>query len=331
MQRALELAAFGGSRVSPNPFVGAVIVADGRIIGEGYHRNYGGPHAEVNAVNSVRDSNLPLLKRATMYVTLEPCSHFGKTPPCSDLIIEKEIPHVILAAEDPFLKDHGSGIERMRNAGIAVETGLLKEQALFQNRRFFTAHTLKRPFMLLKWAQTADGYIGGADRLIISNAASQVLMHRERALYDAVMAGTDTVICDNPNLNSRLWPVREPENRPRPITFDSERLPKDANIFKRRPILKGRDESLSVFLHRLYADYGIVSLMVEGGGKTLQTFLDEGLFDEIRIETGMEALGSGPSSVAAPVWEDAAREKGLRATPPRYADGNLIEWYVKNY
>ena len=300
MERALQLSLMGGTNVSPNPFVGAVIVADGRIIGEGYHRQYGGPHAEVNAVASVKEEDRHLLSRSTMYVTLEPCSHYGKTPPCAELIIRTGIPKVIVAVEDPFLKDKASGIDMMREAGIEVKVGMMREEALHINRRFFTAHTLKRPFILLKWAQSADGFIASADSAPVkfSTPLTEMLMHRERAYYDAIMVGTDTILIDNPRLNCRLWPTRSPEERPCRITFDSPRLSQlecqsDIGFERDKYILKPQNESLADFLHRLYADFGITSLMVEGGTKTLQSFLAEGIFDEVRIETAPTNLGSG--------------------------------------
>lgn len=330
MKRALQLSEFGGCNVSPNPFVGAVIVARGRIIGEGFHRRFGEAHAEVNAVNSVSEADRHLLREATMYVTLEPCSHFGKTPPCADLVVCSGIRKVVVAAEDPFLKDYESGIEKMRKAGITVEVGLLKSEALRINRRFFTAHTLKRPFVLLKWAMSSDGYMGGSDGcpVSLSSTFTKVLMHRERALYDAIMVGTDTILCDNPRLNCRLWPSRDAEQRPLKVTFDSPRLSGSSIIEKCGIVKMGRHESLEGFLQRLYRDYKIISLMVEGGAKTLESFLREGMFDEIRVETSPIMLGSG---TPAPSVEEYARQKELHRLSPEIYGENSITYFVKNY
>lgn len=295
MKRALQLSLMGAPNVSPNPMVGAVIVADGRIIGEGYHRMFGEAHAEVNAINSVAEGDRPLLKESTMYVTLEPCSHYGKTPPCSELIIRTGIPRVVVAVEDPFLKDKASGIDMMRAAGIEVEVGLMREEALQINRRFFTAHSLKRPFVLLKWAQSADGFMARKDGSPVrfSSDYTQMLMHRERSLCDAIMVGTDTVLNDNPSLNCRLWPCRDPRRRPLKVTFDSPRLTGLSEIEKGELVTKRADENLGSFLHRLFTDYKIISLMIEGGSKTLNSFIREGLFDEIRIETAALVLNEG--------------------------------------
>lgn len=330
MQRALQLSEYGGSRVSPNPFVGAVIVAQDRIIGEGYHRHFGEAHAEVNAVNSVKQTDRKLLRESTMYVTLEPCSHFGKTPPCADLVICTGIPRVVVACEDPFLKDYESGIEKMRRAGVEVEVGLLRNEARRLNRRFFTAHTLKRPFVLLKWAQSADGFIAaeGGKPIMLSTPYTKMLMHRERALYDAIMVGTDTVLNDNPRLDCRLWPPRDHGRRPVKISFASERLCGNSFLENASPILKEPGERLFDFLHRLYADNEITSLMVEGGAFTLESFLEENLFDEIRIEYSPITIGSG---VKAPNWEAAARSAGLHALVPEIYQGNSIIKFVKNY
>lgn len=300
MKRALQLSLMGAPNVSPNPMVGAVIVADNRIIGEGYHRIYGQAHAEVNAVNSVDEADRKLLGHSTMFVTLEPCSHFGKTPPCADLIIRTGIPEVYVATEDPFLKDYESGIEKMRKAGIRVEVGMLRDEAKWINRRFFTSHTLKRPYVLLKWASSADGFIAGREGTPVkfSTAFTSMLMHRERAQYDAIMAGTNTVLIDNPRLDCRLWPCRCAEKRPLKVTFGSDRLRGESNIERNGAILKPKDEPLETFLHRLYTEFGITSLMVEGGAATLESFINSGLFDEIRVETSPIELHEG---VKAPV------------------------------
>lgn len=337
MTRALELATFGGSRVSPNPFVGAVIVHGERIIGEGYHRNYGGPHAEVNAIRSVAEEDRHLLRKSTMYVTLEPCSHFGKTPPCANLIVETGIPKVVVAVKDPFLKQYCSGIEVMQEAGVEVSVGLMEREAKYINRRFFTAHTLKRPFILLKWAQTADGFIASTDGtpIKISSPLTKVLMHRERSFYDAIMVGVNTVICDNPRLDCRLWPTRQPEERPRKIGFESSRLPLNAAFRDGREILKSSSETLSDFMERLYSEFGITSLMVEGGAKTLLSFMDAGLYDEIRIETNFSLHGlpgvPAPSVPSLPSCRLHPPETLLHEIPALNFGKNSIRRFVKNY
>ncbi len=293
MRRALQLAQCGEGRVSPNPMVGAVITARGEIIGEGYHRQYGGPHAEVNAMRSLTERGRSLISEATMYVTLEPCAHYGKTPPCAVMLAQSGIAEVVIAMTDPFPKVDGKGIDILRSAGIRVLTGLLGDEAEALNRRFITAHTLRRPYIQLKWAQSTDGYIAAMPdmpRAIFSTPLSTVWMHRERAKADAIMTGVNTVALDNPRLDCRVWPGR----RPAAVSFDSPRLPADARICDGRPLyLRNRGESLEDFMTRLYTQYSVTSLMVEGGTQTLQEFIDQGIFDEIRIETAPCTLAHG--------------------------------------
>lgn len=303
MRRALSLAAKGAGNVSPNPMVGAVIVSsDGRIIGEGYHRRYGGPHAEVNAVASVAEKDLCLLPSSTIYVTLEPCSHYGKTPPCSLLLIEKGIGRIVVGATDPFPEVSGRGIRMLRDAGREVLTGCLEEECLFINRRFFTAHTLKRPWVQLKWAQSADGFIAGLDSngrqkpVALSNPLSLVAMHRERTMCDAIMVGVNTVVTDNPALTPRLWQGKDPVK----ITFRSDRIPADSKILKGEHILLDPDISLEENMASLYRDHGLTSLMVEGGAKLLGSFIDAGIYDEIRVETSPTIISNGVESPQVP-------------------------------
>ncbi len=288
MERALQLASLGEGLVSPNPMVGAVIVAGDRIIGEGYHHRFGGPHAEVNAINSVEHKDRHLLKNATIYVTLEPCSHYGKTPPCAKLIIDTGIPGVVIGAPDPNPKVNGRGISMMRDAGIKVTEGVMADKCIDLNHRFMTAQLYHRPYIQLKWAATADGFLASPEempRLLISNPLSSVLMHRERAKADAIFVGTNTLITDNPRLDCRLWPGKNPV----PLSFDSPRLPSDAHILSRNPILKNVDENFTDFFHRLFKE-GINSVMVEGGRSTLQSLIDLDLLDEIRVETSSATL-----------------------------------------
>lgn len=291
MCRALQLAAMGQGRVSPNPMVGAVIVCDGKIIGEGYHRQWGGPHAEVNAVASVADKTK--LCRSTMYVMLEPCSHYGKTPPCAELIIKNGIPRVVVGAMDPFEKVRGRGVDMLRKAGVDVVTGVLEKECEELNKHFMTAHKSGRPFVLLKWAESNDGFISGkgGEPVALSNELTKMWMHRERSRYDAIMVGTNTIITDNPQLSVREWPGRNP----RCITFDLKgRLPKDCQVIgKEGAIVVTENIPLDDLLGRLYKEHGITSLMVEGGAKLLQSFLDDGCYDEVRIERSILKIGEG--------------------------------------
>lgn len=275
MRRALQLARGGEGRVAPNPMVGAVVVSRDRIIGEGFHRTYGGPHAEVNAIASVKEADLPLLREATVYVTLEPCSHYGKTPPCALLLVEKGVKRVVIGAPDPNPLVAGRGVSMLREAGIEVTEGVLLDECMAINRRFMTFHSLHRPWILLKWAQSADGFMAAIDEagnprpVTFSNPLSSVWMHRERAGVQAIMVGSHTILTDHPRLDVRLWAGNNPEKIGCPHGLD---------------------------LHRLMDDLtrrGITSLMVEGGPTLLASFIREGLYDEIRIETAPAALGKG--------------------------------------
>lgn len=275
MKRALQLARLGEGLVSPNPMVGAVITAaDGRIIGEGYHHQYGGPHAEVCAVTSVRPEDRHLLAGSTIYVTLEPCSHYGKTPPCAKLIIDSGIPRVVVGSADPFPEVSGRGIRMLRNAGVEVVEDVLRKECDALNVRFITAHRLKRPWIQLKWAESADGFMAATDddgnpvRTQFSGPMSAVWMHRRRSMVDAIMAGSRTLEIDRPRLDCRHWPGKAP-----------------------RRIMPEHD--LKAQMERLYAEEGITSLMVEGGPTLLQSFIDAGLYDDLRIEKTKKKLGKG--------------------------------------
>lgn len=295
MRRALQLAANGAGYVSPNPMVGAVIVAaDGRIIGQGWHRKYGGPHAEVQAFRSVRPDDERLLPEATIYVTLEPCSHYGKTPPCAKLIVDKGVRRVVVGCGDPNPKVSGRGIEMIRRAGIEVTENVLRDECVALNKRFMTAHTLHRPWIQLKWAEDAHGnmarrnpdYTPGGDLpeylpLPISSPVGMVLMHGQRAMVDAIMVGTNTLLSDNPSLTTRLWPGHSP----RPVIFRSSRLPDSLKILDRNPIILDPAVPLEQNMHLLFSEHGITSLMVEGGRTLLDSFIKKGLYDEMRIES----------------------------------------------
>lgn len=274
MKRALQLARLGEGLVSPNPMVGAVIVAgDGRIIGEGYHHRYGGPHAEVNAINSVASSEKKLLKSSTIYVTLEPCSHYGKTPPCAQLIIDTGIPRVVVGSADPFPEVSGRGIRMLRKAGVEVIEDVLRKECDELNVRFLTAHRLQRPWIQLKWAESADGFMAGIDEegnpypVQFSTPVSSVWMHRRRSMVDAIMVGSRTLATDRPRLDCRYWPGNAP-----------------------RRIAPRHD--LEQQMSELYRE-GVTSLMVEGGPTLLQSFIDSGLYDDVRIERSKKILGKG--------------------------------------
>lgn len=322
MRRALDLAAHGKGSVSPNPMVGAVIVdTGGRIIGEGYHRRYGGPHAEVNAVASVKDPGS--LHDSTMYVTLEPCSHYGKTPPCAKLIIDSGIPRVVVGAVDPFEKVSGRGIAMLRDAGIEVATGVLSDECSRLNARFITAHTLRRPFVTLKWAQSADGYMDvirdrGESPAAISTRLTRTLVHRLRSLHDAILVGAGTVIADDPLLDTRLWGG----NAPRPVILDRRRLVDgDFRINSRDPIVITDEMPLADMLHRLY-DGGITSLLVEGGASVLRSFIDDGIWDIARVETSPTLFGAKGKAVAPKLQ--------VAETSTFDIDDNKIHIYVNN-
>lgn len=306
MQRSLQLAACGAGSTSPNPMVGAVIVCDGRIIGEGYHIKAGMPHAEVNAVNSVSAADRPLLRRSTIYVTLEPCSHYGKTPPCCDLIISCGIPRVVIATTDFNAQVNGGGIARMREAGIEVLVGLFESESRSMNRAFFAYHTLRRPAVTLKWAQSADGFIDsmreGGLPVRFSNGVSQAAVHRLRAVHDAVLVGTRTALLDNPSLDIRHWAGRTPLR----LVIDREgRLPATLKLFDgslptvcfaaadaRVSVGKNIEQVMLDFskdivpqiLEYLHAR-GVNSLLVEGGARLVESFIAAGAWDVARVET----------------------------------------------
>jgi diaminohydroxyphosphoribosylaminopyrimidine deaminase / 5-amino-6-(5-phosphoribosylamino)uracil reductase len=308
MQRCFDLAKNGSGKVSPNPLVGSVIVCKDTIIGEGYHKKYGESHAEVNAIASVRDKNL--FKEATLYVNLEPCSHWGKTPPCADKIIENKIPRVVIANVDPFPEVSGRGIQKLRNAGIEVTTGVMEDEGYELNKRFFTFHTQKRPYIILKWAQTLDGFIAMKDfsSKWISNKYSRLLVHYWRSREDAIMVGTNTAFYDNPLLTAREMGGRNPV---RVVIDRNLRLPKELNLFDgESPTIvfteNERPESNNLkfikidfernfpqnLLSALYHEK-LQSVIIEGGSNILSSFLSQGLWDEARIFTGKSVFGTG--------------------------------------
>jgi diaminohydroxyphosphoribosylaminopyrimidine deaminase/5-amino-6-(5-phosphoribosylamino)uracil reductase len=297
MQRAMELAALGVGRVSPNPLVGSVVVHDNKIIGEGWHQAFGGPHAEVNAVNSV--SEKALLKNSTVYVTLEPCSHFGKTPPCSDMLIENNVRKVVVANIDTNPVVNGGGVHKLRAAGIEVVTGVLDKRGRELNKRFFTFMEKKRPHIILKWAETADGFIArkNFDSKWISDEYSRQLVHKMRAHEDAILVGMRTAQLDNPQLSVRDWSGRNPKR----IVIDRFlKLSEKLNVFDGTQdtfiynVLRNeKSDNVSLirieeedFLANLVHDLfkrNIQSVLVEGGSQTLQAFISAGLWDEAYI------------------------------------------------
>ena len=328
MARCLELAANGRFGAAPNPMVGAVIVHDGRIIGEGYHRRCGGPHAEVNAVRSVGDERL--LREATMYVSLEPCAHYGKTPPCADMIVEKGIPRVVIGCRDSFDQVDGKGIQKLRAAGVEVTVGVLEKECLELNRAFFTYHGKKRPYITLKWAQSADGYIDknrsaedNNEAVRFSTDETAVRVHRLRALSDAILVGRRTAELDNPSLTTRLWPGHDPLR----LVIDRKgTLEKSLNLFdgtvktvvftevfrdfngrgniEQAQLDFGRD-ILPQMMDYLY-ELGVQRLLVEGGTALLQSFIDSGLWDEAFVEEAPFHLGGG---VEAPHIGDGCQKE----------------------
>ncbi|MGM9817027.1 MAG: bifunctional diaminohydroxyphosphoribosylaminopyrimidine deaminase/5-amino-6-(5-phosphoribosylamino)uracil reductase RibD [Lepagella sp.] len=287
MSRALRLAMSGAGHVSPNPMVGALIVApDGRVIGEGYHRRFGEAHAEVNAVASVADADMHLLPLSTFYVTLEPCSHYGKTPPCAELLCRHHPRRVVVGTIDPNPRVAGRGIKMLQDAGIEVVTDVLADECRHLNRRFFTSQVSHRPWILLKWAETAAGEMCLPDGspIPISSPLTKTLMHRQRSLCDAIMVGTNTLLHDNPSLDNRLWPG----NSPRPVIFASDSISPDVaarlRVYQRDPIILDPKIPLEHNMKILFEDYHVSSLMVEGGRRLLDSFIQARLYDEIRVE-----------------------------------------------
>lgn len=364
MQRCIDLAALAIGQTSPNPMVGAVVVHNGQIIGEGYHHRYGQAHAEVNAIAAVQNRNL--LKESTLYVSLEPCNHYGKTPACTDLILRVGIPRVVIAVQDPFPKVNGSGIQRLRTEGVEVITGVMQKEAEYQNRRFFTFHCAKRPYIILKWAQTVDGFLdvkrgisGGeeigsfSEPLRISNEFSRYWLHRWRSEEDAILIGTQTALLDDPALTVRAW---EGKNPVRVVLDRSSRLPAHLTIFTDSSALtwimtdqhlhaqvskrfadaahvrvfgidfsQADDPEVGVvaqLLHLLY-EHNIQSLIIEGGGHLLQSFLDEGAWDEIRIFNASKTLNQLQKSRTSNLAAEDEDKEGIAA--PRIRGEHEIE------
>jgi diaminohydroxyphosphoribosylaminopyrimidine deaminase/5-amino-6-(5-phosphoribosylamino)uracil reductase len=338
MTRCLDLARLGSGSTVPNPMVGSVIVHHGRIIGEGYHREYGKSHAEVNAVNAVHD--MDLLPDSVLYVNLEPCSHTGKTPPCADMIIRCGIRQVVIGTLDPNPLVAGRGIEKLRKAGISVISQIIPDRCEYLNRRFFTFHTRKRPYVILKWAQSLDGYMDilretreTTEPNWISNEISRMMVHAWRSEEQAILVGTNTAFLDNPRLNVREWPGRSPmrlvidrrlrlpgklhlfDNSVRTLVFNALKEFREGKTYYVR--LDFSQDIIPQMMHKLY-DLGIQSVMVEGGRKLLDSFIETGCWDETRVFTGRKSFGSG---ISAPLI------RGIIPEEIRIREDSLLVYY----
>ncbi|WP_026706342.1 bifunctional diaminohydroxyphosphoribosylaminopyrimidine deaminase/5-amino-6-(5-phosphoribosylamino)uracil reductase RibD [Flavobacterium soli] len=325
IKRCIELAKNGLGTTYPNPLVGSVIVYENKIIGEGWHKKSGEPHAEVNAVNSVKDKSL--LSKSTIYVSLEPCSHFGKTPPCCDLIIANNIPNVVIGTVDPNEKVAGKGIKKLIEAGKNVTIGILEDECNELNKRFFTFHQKQRPFIILKWAETLDGFISPKEKVEqkpvwITNQYSRQLVHKWRSEEHAILVGTQTVMDDNPSLNVRDWKG----NNPIRIVLDRKnRIPKESSIFNNEAttlLISDENqiaENSNLIVERIDFDgniaeeittilfkHNIQSVIIEGGRQMLQIFIDANSWDEARIFKGGISFGNGTK---APVLNSIVRER----------------------
>ncbi|WP_040473804.1 bifunctional diaminohydroxyphosphoribosylaminopyrimidine deaminase/5-amino-6-(5-phosphoribosylamino)uracil reductase RibD [Flavobacterium frigoris] len=326
IERCIQIAKNGLGTTYPNPLVGSVIVYDNKIIGEGWHRKAGEPHAEVNAINSVKDKSL--LDKATIYVSLEPCSHFGKTPPCCDLIIKNKIPNIVIGTVDPNVKVAGNGIKRLIEAGTKVSVGVLENECNELNKRFFTFHQKKRPYIILKWAQSEDGFIAPDAKfrktlnenqkrpVWITNQYSRQLVHKWRSEEQAILVGTQTVIDDNPKLDVRDWTG----NNPIRVVLDlNNRTPNNSQVFdnqiktiviskSRQDVIKENlifeniafEKNIAQQLAEAMYRHQIQSVIIEGGRQTLQTFIDAKLWDEARFFSGNTIFTEGTTAPTLP-------------------------------
>lgn len=346
IKRCIHLAENGLGTTSPNPMVGSVIVHNNKIIGEGWHRKAGEPHAEVNAINSVKDKSL--LKKAIIYVSLEPCSHYGKTPPCSDLIIASGIKKIVIGSIDPFPAVAGKGIKKLMDAGCEVLLGILDAECNALNKRFFTFHKLQRPYIILKWAQSIDGFLAPISSeeskrapVWITNKYSQQLVHKWRSEESAILVGTNTAILDNPKLNTRLWegnnPIRVLLDQHLKLTKDSalldetiktlviceeEAKEKNARISSENLIFETIDfnKDITTEICKVLHKHTIQSLIIEGGAKTLQSFIDADLWDEARIFTGDAHFKNG---IKAPIAPGNFKEKSTKT-------GDILRIYTND-
>ncbi len=326
MKRCLELAAKWAGFTAPNPMVGAVLVYQDRIIGEGAHEYYGGPHAEVNCIRSVAESDTSLIPESTLYVSLEPCAHYGKTPPCTRLILQHNIPKVVIGCRDPFEAVNGKGIEQLTTAGTELVIGVLEKEARTLNAPFFCYHQNKRPYIILKWAQTANGIMAAnkkEERLLISSEASNRLVHKWRKESAGILIGTQTALLDDPALNNRYWPGPSPVK----IVLDlNDRLPETLRLFQTgtQLIITGKQKKPSGNISYITVDpekdwmqemlislyeRSIQSVLVEGGIQTLQSFLNRGLWDEARIITNTEMQTAGLKAPEKPMGSKVSEER----------------------
>ena len=311
MHRCLQLAKLGGGTVAPNPMVGAVLVYKNSIIGEGYHQQYGQAHAEVNCINYVKATDQSLIEKSTLYVSLEPCAHYGKTPPCADLIIKNKIPNVVIGCGDSYTGVDGKGIQKLQQAGIKVVTGILGKDALELNKRFFTFHTKHRPYIILKWAQSADGKIANEDfsAVKISSEITNRLVHKWRSEEAAILIGTNTALHDNPSLTNRLWQGNNPirlvidrqiklpaflyifDGAVKTIVFNQVKNEEQPNVIFYK--LTAGEDMLAGLLNALH-QLNIQSVLVEGGAVLLKSFIDKNYWDEARVITNKQlTIGDG--------------------------------------
>ena len=322
IDRCIQLAKQGIGNVTPNPMVGAVLIYDNKIIGEGYHQKYGGAHAEVNCLTSVQEQDKYLIEKGTLYVSLEPCSHYGKTPPCVDLIIKNKIKKVIIGCIDVYKEVAGKGIQKLQDAGVEVITGILEKECMDLNKRFFTFHQKCRPYIILKWAQSSNAKIGkDANRILISNDYSNRLVHKWRSEEAAILVGTNTALQDNPVLTTRLWRGKNPVR----IVIDKKlQLPSILKVFNNEAktiiyncvkdftlenliyIKLDKENFQEQLLHSLF-EMNIQSVLVEGGAKTLQSFIDSNLWDEARVITNEDLFIE--NGMDAPVLNSCVKEK----------------------
>jgi diaminohydroxyphosphoribosylaminopyrimidine deaminase/5-amino-6-(5-phosphoribosylamino)uracil reductase len=336
MHRCLQLAKLGAGNVAPNPMVGAVLVYENEIIGEGYHQQYGQAHAEVNCINNVSEANQSLIEKSTLYVSLEPCAHYGKTPPCADLIIKNKIPDVVVACRDSYEEVAGKGIQKLQKAGITVTIGILEKEALELNKRFFTYHTKQRPYIILKWAQSGDAKIANKDfsAIKISNDATNRLVHKWRSEEAAILVGTNTALYDNPSLTTRLWKGNNPvrlvidlqlklsmslhlfDGAVKTIVFNQVKHEEKNNVMFYR--LASGEDIIAGLLNALY-QLKIQSVMVEGGAKLLQSFIDQNYWDEARVITNEQLMIDG--GIEAPELKNNSLVNINKAT------GNLVAFY----
>lgn len=334
MQRCLELARLGLGNTAPNPMVGCVIVHEGKIIGEGYHEQCGQAHAEPNAIKSVTDKSL--LSKSTLYVSLEPCAHYGKTPPCANLIIENNIPQVIIGCRDSYHEVAGRGIELLAQHGIDVTVGILENECRNLNKRFFTSIEKQRPYVILKWAQTADGFIWSEQDRYITCDESNILVHKWRSEEQAILVGTNTVKKDNPSLTTRLWKGKNParviidnklelnngfsvfnDNAQTIVFTNNPNIPQHAENIRYVVLENTSPENI---LHELYL-HKIQSVIIEGGAKLLTSFINKGIWDEARVFTAIKKFEQG---IKSPLFN-------FEATETTKVGGDILKIYYRRY